>query len=186
MGSRDVFHIIQILVLPVVVLAINQLEIIEESLPNAGNVVEADRIPHYREVLHLTGRQHIRFALKSGGNPVLLLSKTPANSIVYSTDHDYAEVGVGYSTNTKCCIRIGIIFGTCDVLINTPNILDSSTFKYFWLSWFNDIIKLGHGFIIGQDIIIEKSFPSTDVKYLALFNGWGFSGDWKLYAGIYY
>ncbi len=189
MGSNSDSHIIQIihmLILPAVLMAINQLEIVEESLPNAGDQDGANRIPHYREVLTLTGRQHIRFALKSGGNTFLLLSNSPAHSIVYNTDHDYAEVGVGSFHNTKCCIRIGLMADNCDVTVDTLDILDVSTFKYFWLSWGNNVIKLGHGFVIGQEIIMEKNFASVDVKYLALFNGYGFNGDWKLYTGIYY
>ncbi len=69
--------------------------------------------------------------------------------------------------------------------VDTPDILTNTEFRYFWITWSDGVIRVGHGFIIGEDIIMEKNYPtSTDINYLALFNGMGSDGIWKLYTGI--
>ncbi len=171
---------------PVIILGIEQEDIIEESLPDSGNIDGGDKIPFYRSVLELSGRQYIRFALKSGGNAGLLFSEKLANTINYNTDYDYIEFAFGGWDNVKTVIRIGTMSGDAGY-VYTPGILDSTTFKYFWIGWESGMITLGHGFVIGDNVIIKKLYPSTiDIKYFGIYNGWGYGGDWKIYTGIYY
>ena len=47
------------------------------------------------------------------------------------------------------------------------------------------MMKVGYGFEIGENMFMQTAYPgTTDMKYLALWNGWGFDGTWEIYAGI--
>ncbi len=49
------------------------------------------------------------------------------------------------------------------------------------------IIKVGHGLLVGENVIMEKIYPAMiDIKYLGIFNGFGAGGQWKLFTGIHY
>ena len=171
--------------MPVVMMTLIQDDIVDISLPDGGEKLHDKRIPYYRSMLDLSNRQSIRFAVKAIKTVYLLFSERHANTINYNTDHDYIEVLFGSSQGSV--IRVGIMAGW-DGAVVIPDVLDASAFKYFWISWNNGVIKVGHGFGIGDDIIMEKSYPSSiDVKYLALWNGYG-SGEvkWRLFTGVYY
>ncbi len=92
---------------PVMVFGIKQTEIIKESLPDAGGHVGAAMIPYYVNVLDLTNRNHIRFAVKCGGAATLLFSERLATSIDYNTDFEYTQIGLGGWGNTASIIRVG-------------------------------------------------------------------------------
>ncbi len=69
--------------------------------------------------------------------------------------------------------------------INTPNILHGTTTKYFWASWNGGIFKVGRGFVLNENIFMQKAYPSTiNINYLAVFNGFGSGGLWHVFAGI--
>ncbi len=172
-----------LLMSPVLILGIKEVDILEETVPDGGNLYNRDRIPFYREVLGLSNRRHIRFTLKAGNDASLLFSERHANTINYDTDFDYAEIYIGGSGNSETVITIGTMAGM-DGSVYTPDILDGTVLKSFWVAWDSAVIKLGHGFVIGQDVITEKPYPATtDIKYLALCNAWGSGGHWQVYAG---
>ncbi len=80
-------------------------------------------------------------------------------------------------------IRVGTL-GPLTAVETTPNILTNSEFRRFWLSWDNDKIKVGYGFEIGNDIIMEVGYPSAmDINFMAILNGLGSGGSWEVYAG---
>ncbi len=182
----EVEIIVYLLFLPFMTQAIRQTEIIVESIPNGGVVLGGNKFPLYRSVLDLTERNHIRVSVKAANDAFLLFSERYANSIVINTDTDLFEVLIGGWSNTKSVIRVGDIAtsktgGVCD----TPNILDATDFRYFWIAWNKGLVKVGSGFTIGQNVFMQKSYPATtDVKYLSLWNGWGSDAEWKIYAGI--
>ncbi len=182
MDKGKIVHIF-LLLSPVLILGIRQVDILQETLPNGGSLSNRDRIPFYREVLDLSSRRHIRFTLKAGNDASLLFSERHANTIDYDNDFDYAEIYIGGSGNSETVITIGTMAGM-DGSVNTPNILDGTVFNPFWVSWDSGEIKLGHGFVIGENVITEKPYPATtDIKYMALCNAWGSGGDWHVYAG---
>ena len=183
MERADIIRIL-LLFAPIMVLAIQQSGIIEESLPNAGHQSAGARLPHYRNMLDITRRNHIRFSVKAASNSFLFLSEKLVNTIDYNNDHGYAEIALGGWGNSKSIIYRGTMFGESGA-VSTPGILDGTAFKNFWASWNNGVIKVGSGFIIGDNVIMEKWYPlTTHIKYLALLNAYGSSGNWKLYPGI--
>ncbi len=98
------------------------------TLPDSGDHFAEARLPHFRTALNVTGRVHIRFALKAGHSSNVLLSEKPADSIMYSSDSNYIELSIAGWENTKSIIRVGTMEGKQDTLpklsLNTA-ILDS-------------------------------------------------------------
>ncbi len=184
MESRYIFHVL-VLLCPVMTLAINQAEIIQESLPDGGMQGKV-RIHSFREVLDVTTRHHIRFAVKAGTSPTLLLSQKHISSIDINT-HDYLEIfNIGGYGNSKSMIGLGVLLNDTGA-IETPNILDAAIFTCFWMSWTDGVIKVGRGVVIGHHVFMEKAYPlNIDINYLAVWNGYGSGGQWRIYEGIYY
>ncbi len=171
-----------LLLSPVIVLAMKYTEVIEMTLPDGGLLDAGQKIPHYRSVMDLRWRSYVRFAVKAETSAHLLLSEKPVDTVIYGTDHDYMEIILGGAQNSVPAIRIGTMQGT-DGIVNTPNILNSTAFNKFWISWSNGMIQVGQGHEIGHDVFMGRSYPSsTEIKYLALFNR-GSGGHWKLYLG---
>ncbi len=174
------------LILLLLSMTINKGEILEQTLPDAGRKIAGARLPFYRHVFDLKNTRHLKFSVKASQDGFLLFSEKIANSMNYNIDHEYVEVNIGAHGNKKTLIRVGTMDGNGED-VNTLKILSSNKFSYFWATWDNGIIKLGHGFEINQDVIIQRSYPATtDIKYLALFNGFGSEGFWRLFIGIYY
>ena len=115
------------LLLPAVILAIHQVEIIQKTVPNIGTMT--DRFPHYKEVMELNGRGHIRFGIKASVNGNLMLSEKPANSIDINSYYSYIELIIGGWSNERCLIRVGTMQGDNGYVL-TPNVLDGSVFRY--------------------------------------------------------
>ena len=172
-----------ILLLSLPVLAITQDDILEVNLPSMGRHTGTQRIPHYQHILALDGRQYIRFIVRTK-QAFMLFSEKNVNLINRNTDTDYIEVNLGCG-NDGSKSRIGVSSTVASAHnINTPNIVNINVFKYLWISWYGGKIKVGGGFQVEQDIIIQRNYPSTlDINYLALY-GWGFSSDWKIFTGI--
>ncbi len=183
--TREEHVWIFVFVLPTMILAIPQNDIIEINVPDAGNQGGSNRLPFYRHVLDLISDQcYIRFAVKTGANAYILLSENPSAMIDYNTDSHYVEIEIGGYSNTKSIIRVGTL-GYQAGLVDTADILNSTSFRMFWISWAGDVIKVGKGLNVGQYVIIDKTYPSTiRINHLSVFNGFGFSGSWKIFLGI--
>ena len=92
------------LLLPVVIVAINEGYIIDQTLPDAGNVNGARRHPYYRTVTDISSRHHLQFAVQAANDACLLLSETQTTNMEYNTDHSYLEICLGESLNTRSMI----------------------------------------------------------------------------------
>ncbi len=184
MDRQDIAHIF-LMFTPMLALAIQPTQIQEESLPNLGDYDGAAMVPYWRSVLDLTYRQYIQFEVKAANDAALLFSERHANTINYSTDTDYVMVTIGGWTDEYSVIRVGSMDNHTGK-VDTLDILDDSQFRYFWISWAAGVVKVGHGFELEQNVFMQKPYPdaTTDIKYLALFNGWSSLGDWRLYIGV--
>ena len=173
----------QILLLNLPLLVITQDDILEVNLPSMGRYTGTQRINHYQHILALDGRQYIRFTVKTK-QAFMLFSEKNVNLINRNTDTDYIEVNLGCgSDGSKSRIGIGSTVASAHN-IDTPNIVNINVFKYLWISWYGGKIKVGRGFQVEQDIIIQSNYPSTiHINNLALY-GWGFSSDWNIFTGI--
>ncbi len=104
MTKTDIIYILLVVFL-VRILATDQDDIIDITLPNVGNVQGASRVLSYQNVLDITTRQYIRFSIKARNNAHLLLSEKLAYNINYNAD-DFIEIGIGEYSNSKSIIRV--------------------------------------------------------------------------------
>ncbi len=186
MTKGDIVHISVVFSIAIT-LSAGQYDIIEISLPNAGNVGATSRIRKYQSVLDISSNQYIRFAVKARNNAHLLFSEKPASNISSNTD-EFIEIGIGEYSNSKSKIGLWNIMENPGekswTTVRTANILDSSNYEYFWVSWSDHEIKIGHGLLIGTDVFLQESYsPTLVIKHLALCNTWGSAGQWKLFIG---
>ena len=64
----------------------------------------------------------------------------------------------------------------------TFGILDCGNLKSFWVDWFNGTIRVGNGYTIGSDIILEGNVPGyTEILDVALSTRTS-PGEWQYSA----
>ena len=140
MGQGDLIRCF-ILLVPVIALAIQQPDILQVSLSNAGNRGGQDRINTYTPALQVEGMNHIRLAIKST-EVYMLLSETHVNTLNINTNNDYIEINIGTDVGTKSRIGVGrMAYGVPKV--STPDVLDGNNWRFFWMSWNSNSIKIG-------------------------------------------
>ncbi len=168
--------------LAILILALSQDDVIEINLPNFGKKEGAARLPLYQHIMDLNGRKHIRFSVKSG-HANILLSEKHVSTMNYNIDYDYVEIIMW--DYTKSLFRIGNLGGGgIGGTVNTPDLINPTEFRYFWVQWTNGTIQVGQGFEIGHEIFMKKNYPSTiNIYYLSLWNGYGSAGDWRIFTG---
>ncbi len=106
------------------------------------------RLPHYKNILDLSGRHHIRFRVKAGAEAFLFLSGKPVDTVIPNVDIDYCEVTIGGFSGIRSLLKVGTMLdvNVDNVLVDTPGILDGS-WKRFWISWFNNSLVVCHSAI---------------------------------------
>jgi len=71
--------------------------------------------------------------------------------------------------------------GTNQVGASTSSIVSSSEARQFWASASNGLIQLGHGSVIGEQIILSWQDPNPhEAVYVGLMTGWGSTGSWNV------
>ncbi len=136
-----------------------------------------------KKLLDVSKRNHIRLAIKADKSAFILLSAKPAKSINQNNYFKFIELLIGGWLNTKSIIRVGNMESS-NGATNTPNILKPHSFIHIWVSWDNNFIRVGRGFIIHENVFMARRYPgSINVKYLALFKGYGSGGKFELYPG---
>ena len=75
---------------------------------------------------------------------------------------------IGSDNNNKSSITTDLDVGY-DVVVKTPNILSCSEQRAFWISWQDDILRVGEGAVIGEKKFMEhkpsKPHPVRSVKF---------------------
>lgn len=52
---------------------------------------------------------------------------------------------------------------------NTTGALNSTSFRQFWISWSDGVIRCGSGHAIGKDVLVEfNDTTPSDVNYVSL------------------
>lgn len=64
--------------------------------------------------------------------------------------------------------------------------VDCQKYLPFWISWTNNVIKVGKGIDVGKQTFLtwNDTVPHA-VNYVAFATGWGATGKWKVTRGIY-
>ncbi len=142
-------------------------------LPDEG--VQGQRVKLYRNVLDVSEMNSIIFSVKAGNDAHILLSEEAARRV---HDDKYAEIVLGGWSGTKSIIRLGN--QNAHNTVDTPNILDATSYREFWLSWDHNMVKVGRGLHVGQEVFMEKRYP-FNIKHMSVWNGFGSPGAWQIY-----
>lgn len=71
-----------------------------------------------------------------------------------------------------------------DTNVQTNHPIDCSKYTPFWVSWTNNVIKVGKGNDVGkQQFMSWNDTAPHDVNYVAFSTGFGASGKWKVTRG---
>lgn len=90
------------------------------------------------------------------------------------------EIVIGGWDNTKSVIRKAK-WAEPVVEVDTPGILDGTTFKVFWVSWTGGVIEVGTGTRVGQGGIMSYDDPEHHaINSLSLTTGFDYEGVWSV------
>ena len=58
--------------------------------------------------------------------------------------------------------------------------LNCETYRKFWVSWKDSLIRSGKGHIVGEKLLVEYKDPVVrHIRSIKLTTGWGQVGDWR-------
>ena len=100
----------------------------------------------------------------------------------------FYEIIIGGWGRTKCALRkigaTGKLITISDV--NVDGYISAEAFSTFWISWADNIIKLGWGATVGKGLLY--SYPDNaapmEINYLAFGALYGISVQYKYYNGL--
>ena len=104
----------------------------------------------------------------------VLLSNSPEN-----VDNVY-EIALGIKNNTESVIRRGFQGGN-EVTAQTPGILHCDELRTFWIRWSADVIEVGYGRKVGEELfmIMTNTPLGQSITSLSVSTGWGSTGVWN-------
>ena len=91
------------------------------------------------------------------------------------------EIVIGGWGNTQSLIRNCIQCNHMDTAANQNYPLDCSQYRPFWVSWTDNVIKVGTGHDVSINRFLFWNVTSSPhaVNYLAVATGFGSTGTWK-------
>ncbi len=99
-----------------------------------------------------------------------------------SAFENYIEIVIGGWGDSQSVFRIESFGGGSPQ--PTSDLLNAAQFKKLWLSWSNNKIVFGKGGNVGSEPVLGLPFSGDfDIKYMAVYNGYGSGGEWKIYLG---
>lgn len=121
-----------------------------------------------------TNRNHLLFDIKGCKDGHIGLSKTEMDSKNKIATY---EIIVGGSNNTWTYIR-----QKNDYKTGGSAIIACNSFLPFWVSWENNMIKVGRGHKLDKDQVLSWTDPNTalDIKYVGV-GTYGFHIDYNIY-----
>ena len=127
----------------------------------------------------------ITFSVKAANDAHVLLSEEVATSF---QQNRYVEVVLGGWSNEESIIRVlhqDSKIQYPEDKVPTPNILDARSYRDFWISWDQNMVKVGKGLAVGQRMIMKKSnLSNLNIRHIRIWNGYGSGGVWMTNGGI--
>lgn len=94
------------------------------------------------------------------------------------------EIVIGGWADSQSVIRDCKQCAHMDTAAHQDHPVSCTAFRSFWISWTNNIIKVGTGHDIGKNrFLIWNDTSPHDVNYVAVSTGFGSSGQWKFVRG---
>ena len=98
------------------------------------------------------------FRVKACNDAFVALMQTPGNR-----SSNLYEVVLGGWSNQKSAIRL-LKYGVNTVIVDTPNILNCTQWRRFWVSWKDGVIDVGYGPRAG----VRKFMSWRDPEYFGV------------------
>jgi len=142
---------------------------------STGNTRAYDRI--FDEELGLT--KSVTFTVRAAHDAHIgFFTKSKSTEEVY-------EIVIGGWGNSRSAIRRKNQ-GANKKELYRHGIVSSSEARAFWASADNGLIQLGHGIVVGQQVIFSWQDPiPLETKYVGIMTGWGSTGEWNVCIGDY-
>ncbi|OWF48285.1 C3 and PZP-like alpha-2-macroglobulin domain-containing protein 8 [Mizuhopecten yessoensis] len=132
--------------------------------------------------LDVTGHTSFTFQVKACHDAHIALSQDKG----VDTKNTY-EIVIGGWGDQQSVIRDCKQCAQMDVENHMPHPLSCTQYRPFWISWANNIIRVGQGDIVGKSQFMMWNDTSPhDVNYVAVATGFGSSGDWQITVGNYW
>lgn len=97
------------------------------------------------------------------------------------------EIVIGGWSDQQSVIRDCKQCAHMDTQNRIPHPLSCSQYRPFWVSWANNIIRVGHGNIVGKSqFMMWNDTAPHEVNYVAVATGFGSSGEWDITVGNYW
>lgn len=142
-----------------------------------------DYVYHYLHDIgvDVTKTTSVTFAVKACNDAHIALSKTKGLD-----SKDTYEIVIGGWADSESVIRDCKQCQHMDEVRHKSHPLSCSQQHPFWISWSNNYIRVGMGYIVGEQQFM--SWNDTDphsVNYVAIATGWGATGDWTFFRNRY-
>lgn len=145
---------------------------------NTGN----DYIYHYLidSGIDTTGHYSFTFDVMACNDAHIALSRDKID-----TANTY-EIVIGGWSDSQSVIRDCKQCAHMDTAAHQNHPVDCSQYRSFWVSWTNNIIKVGKGHDVGKNrFLIWNDTSPHDVNYVAVATGFGATGIWKFERSSY-
>lgn len=128
---------------------------------------------NYGQTMFTVSEDFIVFSVQANNDAFILLMGFPDDY-----DRETYEILIGGARNTVTEIRPGIMEEAVQRK-NTPNILNSTSPKAFWISWRDNYIQVGEGTEFNKNPIISWRNPRQQpVRSVSISTGFGSEGQW--------
>lgn len=138
---------------------------------------------HYviKDGIDVRGHTSIAFSVMACNDAHIALSK---NNGVDSSDT--YEIVIGGWGDHQSVIRDCKQCAHMDTDIQQDHPISCTEYKSFWISWANNIIKVGKGNVVGMETFLTWNDQNPHpVNYVAFATGWGSTGKWKVMRGTF-
>lgn len=128
----------------------------------------------YQEIPIISQGVRIRFSVIAASDAYLLLTTDKNTSL------PYYEIAIGTAGNQYSSIR-NTMAGTDIVRVSTPNILDGSGYKSFWVRFYGGVIDVGR---TGQSMaFLSHAIEGYDLNTVG-FSSWvDTNAHWLVFTG---
>ncbi len=123
--------------------------------------------------------KNVTFRVRARNDAHITLSRTKGNWLT-----DSYELVIGGWNNERTVIRKCHQCNPIATVFHNP--LDENYYLPFWISWGDDIIRIGSGNTVGDNEFLQWKDPDPHpINHVGISTGWGARGIWIFGAGVY-
>lgn len=158
---------------------------ISSRYKESNYVISTENNYHYHYIMDngidVRGQTSITFEVMACNDAHIALSKDKGVD-----SRDTYEIVIGGWGDHQSVIRDCKQCAHMDTNVQQQHPIDCQNYSSFWVSWTNNVIKVGKGNDVGkQTFLTWNDTAPHDVNYVAFSTGFGATGKWKVKRGNY-